>query len=41
MFKKDNLGVLFCETVLPTKSLWQARIDVIPVPTNVEYDAEM
>lgn len=42
MFRKqDNLGVLFCETVLSTKSLWQARIEVIPVPLNVEQDAEM
>ena len=41
MFQKEKLGILFCETVLPTKSLWQARIDVIPVPLNIEQDAEM
>jgi hypothetical protein len=41
VFAKEDKGVLFCETVLPTKGLWQARMDVIPVPKNVEQDAEM
>ena len=41
MFKKDGMGVLFCETILPTKALWQAKMDVIPVPLSVEKDAEM
>ncbi len=42
MFKKEHgMGVLFCETVLPTKSLWQARMDVVPVPLNIEQDAQM
>lgn len=41
MFAKEDKGVLFCETVLPTKGLWQARMDVIPVPKTVQEDAEM
>ena len=41
MFAKEGKGVLFCETVLDTKGLWQARMDVIPVPKTVEQDAEM
>mmetsp|Transcript_11309 Transcript_11309/g.17121 ORF Transcript_11309/g.17121 Transcript_11309/m.17121 type:complete len:471 (-) Transcript_11309:1061-2473(-) len=42
MFKKEHgMGLLFCETVLPTKTLWQARMDVVPVPLNVEQDAQM
>ena len=41
MFAKENKGVLFSETVLSTKGLWQARMDVIPVPKSVEQDAEM
>ena len=41
MFAKEDKGVLFCETVLPTNGIWQARMDVIPVPKNVENDAEM
>lgn len=41
LFAKEDKGVLFCETVLPTKGLWQARMDVIPVPKDVEQDAEM
>ena len=28
MFAKEGKGVLFCETVLPTKNLWQARMDM-------------
>eukprot|EP00550_Attheya_septentrionalis_P011020 CAMPEP_0198305910 /NCGR_PEP_ID=MMETSP1449-20131203/58149_1 /TAXON_ID=420275 /ORGANISM="Attheya septentrionalis, Strain CCMP2084" /LENGTH=440 /DNA_ID=CAMNT_0044008455 /DNA_START=70 /DNA_END=1392 /DNA_ORIENTATION=- len=39
MFRAQGKGVLFCETVLPSKSLWQARMDVIPVPIRVEQDA--
>jgi len=39
MFRKDGMGVLFCETVLPSKGLWQARMEVIPVPLSVEQDA--
>ena len=38
---KDNSSVLFCETVLPSKGLWQARMDVIPVPNHVEQDAPL
>lgn len=41
MFRKDNMGVLFFETVLPSKSLWQTRLDVIPVPRRAEEDAAM
>lgn len=41
MFAKQGMGVLFCETVLPSKGLWQARMDVIPVPKIVQEDAEM
>lgn len=42
MFKQeDKKGVLFCETVLPTKSFWQSRMDIIPVPMSVEQDAQM
>jgi hypothetical protein len=41
MFRKEGKGVLFCETVLSSKGLWQARMDVIPVPINVENDAEI
>ena len=41
MFANEGKGVLFCETVLDTKSFWQARIDVIPVQKNVEDDAPM
>ncbi len=41
MFAKEGKGVLFCETVLPTQGLWQARMDVIPVPKEVEDDSEM
>eukprot|EP00557_Chaetoceros_sp_GSL56_P004031 CAMPEP_0176505014 /NCGR_PEP_ID=MMETSP0200_2-20121128/16260_1 /TAXON_ID=947934 /ORGANISM="Chaetoceros sp., Strain GSL56" /LENGTH=490 /DNA_ID=CAMNT_0017904523 /DNA_START=2380 /DNA_END=3852 /DNA_ORIENTATION=+ len=41
MFAKEGKGVLFCETVLPTKGLWQARMDVIPVPKTVQEDAEI
>lgn len=32
-------GVLFMETVLDAKTLWQARMDVVPVPKTVEQDA--
>jgi len=39
MFREKNMGVLFCETVLPSKSIWQARMDIIPVPKSVEQDA--
>jgi len=39
MFRKDGMGVIFCETVLPSKNLWQARMEVIPVPLSVEQDA--
>jgi|AntRauTorckE5430_2_1112549.scaffolds.fasta_scaffold02495_4 hypothetical protein len=28
MFAKEGKGVLFCETVLPTENLWQARMDM-------------
>jgi len=41
MFAKQGMGVLFCETVLPSKNLWQARMDVVPVPKRVEQDAAM
>lgn len=41
MFRQEDKGVLFCETVLSTKSLWQTRMDVIPVPLSVEQDAEL
>lgn len=41
LFRKEDQGVLFCETVLPSKRLWQARMDVIPVPLSVEQDAEI
>ncbi len=41
MFKKEGKGVLFCETVLPSKGFWQTRMDIIPVPKDVEQDAEM
>jgi len=41
MFRKEGKGVLFCETVLPSKSLWQTRMDVVPVPLNVEQDAQI
>ena len=41
MFRKEGMGVLFCETVLPSKNLWQAKLDVIPVPLSVEQDAAM
>ena len=41
MFRQDKKGVLFCETVLPTKSFWQTRMDIIPVPMSVEQDAQM
>jgi len=39
MFRKEGMGVLFCETVLPSKGLWQARMEVIPIPLSVEQDA--
>ncbi|GFH54255.1 hypothetical protein CTEN210_10731 [Chaetoceros tenuissimus] len=41
MFAKEGKSVLFAETVLPTKGLWQARMDCIPVPTIVEQDAQI
>lgn len=41
MFAKTGQGVLFCETVLPSKNLWQARMEVVPVPKRVEQDAAM
>ena len=41
MFAKTGQGVLFCETVLPSKNLWQARMEVVPVPKLVEQDAAM
>mmetsp|Transcript_21438 Transcript_21438/g.50584 ORF Transcript_21438/g.50584 Transcript_21438/m.50584 type:complete len:487 (+) Transcript_21438:128-1588(+) len=41
MFAKTGQGVLFCETVLPSKNLWQARMEVVPVPRRVEQDAAM
>ena len=41
IFGKQGMGVLFCETVLPSKNLWQARMDVVPVPKRVEQDAAM
>mmetsp|Transcript_182 Transcript_182/g.338 ORF Transcript_182/g.338 Transcript_182/m.338 type:complete len:468 (+) Transcript_182:58-1461(+) len=41
MLKKEGKGVLFCETVLPSKGFWQTRMDIIPVPKEVEQDAEM
>jgi len=41
MFAAAGRGVLFCETVLPSKNLWQARMEVVPVPPRVEQDAAM
>ena len=41
MFAKTGQGVLFCETVLPSKNLWQARMEVVPVPKRFEQDAAM
>lgn len=41
MFKEQNKGVIFLETVLPSKGLWQTKMDVIPVPLDVEHDAEI
>ena len=41
MFAKTGQGVLFCETVLPSKNLWQARMEVVPVPKRVVQDAAM
>jgi len=41
MFAKTGQGVLFCETVLPSKNLWQARMEAVPVPLRVEQDAAM
>lgn len=40
-FRKEGKGVLFCETVLTCKELWQTRIDVIPVPAHIEQDAKL
>ena len=40
-FAKLGKGVLFCETVLDAKSFWQARLEVIPVPSTSAQDAPM
>jgi hypothetical protein len=42
MYEKEyNQGVLFCETVLPTKKFRQTRLEVLPVKKKAWQDAEL
>ena len=42
MYAKEQKGVIFIETVLPsTKGLWQTRVEAIPVPRRIAEDAPM
>jgi hypothetical protein len=41
MFRELGKSVLFCETVFESTSLWQTRMEVIPVPLEVASDAPM
>lgn len=39
--KGEKMNVLFLETVLPSSGFWQTKMDVIPVPQEVEHDAPL
>jgi hypothetical protein len=39
MYALEKKGVIFCETVLPSKGLWHTKMEAIPIPKN--HDAPM
>mmetsp|Transcript_19448 Transcript_19448/g.40042 ORF Transcript_19448/g.40042 Transcript_19448/m.40042 type:complete len:456 (+) Transcript_19448:498-1865(+) len=39
MYARERKGIIFCETVLPSKSFWQTRVEVTPVPFAQLQDA--
>lgn len=39
MYATKRKGVLLCETVMPSKSFWQTKMDVIAVPFSVLQDS--
>jgi len=41
MYAKEGKEVMFAETVLPSKGLWQTRMEAIPVPKRAAHDAPM
>ena len=41
MYTKEGKDVVFMETVLPSKGLWQTRMEAIPVPKRAAGDAQM
>ena len=41
MFHEQRKTVLFCETVFESKSFWQTKIDVIPLPRDTAADVPM
>ena len=41
MYAKEGKDVLFVETVLPSKGLWQTRMEAIPVPKRAAQDAPL
>lgn len=41
MYAKEGKDVIFVETVLPSKGLWQTRMEAMPVPKRTSQDAPM
>ena len=41
LYARERKGIILCETVLPSKGLWQTKVEVIPVPFSQIQDAPL